>query len=200
MRLPLEKTRARLAAVPRTRDDLERLRFHAPHWMTSKDGLRPQIEHQAKLLTEGELHWGFVHRANGSLFGPYGGPAAPGTVIHGDDAVLDRSPHRLEWASTTLHQGASGPEPRDPVAKRVVSYLADELDRATFVPLPTAWTEGLPLFMSTVLIVRERLPERRLTSSYVPLLVHHEARSVMLLPSELWTRDLAAAMAGLSVC
>lgn len=201
-RCPLDATREALDALPPLDQwHRQRLLGAPPRWLAHDDPFHKHLRQRERLLEEGDLVWGFVCRANDQLWEQNDGGewVLPGTVLHGDDELLDHAPHRLEWVSQGVAELAASAPCADPVGRRVQQAIEDPQSRSRWVPLPRMLTDGLTVHLSALLITRADLPRRHLATPYVPLLVDEELGAVMILPSALRAPDLERTLLELSL-
>lgn len=194
--------RSRPSLLDATRDQLDEARpvspRGAPYWLRDDDPLQRQVKGSQKLLERGDLVWGYVHGANGALFGPIGEWVLPAIVLHGEEGVFDEAPHRLEWVSGRLGEILAGKPPREPGLRRIHDAFSGEDFREVRLAVPRRLADGLTVFLSAVLVARADLPLGHLACPYVPLLVHPKVPAVMLLPTANRAPDLQRALVRLS--
>lgn len=143
------------------------------------------------LLCEGTVVWGSVVQANVGIFQP-GGNDLPATYIFStEDYFKNNPPHLLEISNRIfkLKETESGDTLIDETAERIT----DEYKDSCGYPIPYRLTEGHDVYMSSVFLFRSYLPERRLTSRILPLLVNIPYNGLALpLPLNFWSDQMIA--------
>jgi hypothetical protein len=190
----LDETRQLLGPAPRsivTRDNLV-----PPSWMKQGDPLRRGYEGWVDLLLNGDLIWGHLVQANATLFRP-GNEAAPAQVIYGARSDEDISPDRLRRiAIATI--GFKGRNGLAPPLDRVAAALTAETGRHDPFDLPAAITHGVEARLAIVMVHREHLPTRMLSSFFLPLVASSARDAVAILPRRHWGGDLVRGWYGLA--
>ena len=92
----------------------------------------------------------------------------------------------LRDSARALYQ-LKGAKSDDPRKQEIGDYLANEYIRVFGLPVPESMSPTIPCHISTTYFVRRHLPERRLCSALLPLLVDPEKPHVaMVLPARYW--------------
>jgi len=135
-------------------------------------------------------------QANTALFRP-GNEAAPAHVIYGARSDEDISPDHLRRVAAATY-GFRGRKGLAPPLDRVGAALAAETDRHDPFDLPDAITHGAKVRLAIVMVHREHLPTRILSSFFLPLVASRARDAVTVLPRRHWSADLVRAWYGLA--
>jgi hypothetical protein len=186
MRELLEEVRTNLGTPPRSLGffNRRRLRVRPPKWMRRRDELREIYRDQAQLLEEGTVVWGATVQANNALFSPGEGDS-PAMVVYAADQTFDQSPERLIEIATRMFQ-LKDTTPEDPRERRVAELVSDEMGRQMGWLLPKHFADGRKVYAATYMVFRQHLPDGYLESRWLPLLIHPDTDSVMIVPSVYW--------------
>jgi hypothetical protein len=196
MRDALHRCRSNFGEAPRRFSVWERLtylRVPTPLWLRvhPADGLATLFRNLDSLYSDGTVVWGHVVQANSQLFEP-GKRNLPGELVY---SIEDRDivePGDLGDVAEALFE-LKGTTPDDPGSKAIADYLTDERVRVFGLPVPHSVSPSVRYRMSTVYFVRKHLPQGRLCSPLLPLLVHgREPHVALVLPERYWPRDFAA--------
>jgi hypothetical protein len=164
-----------------------------PPWLKSADRLLDSEAARQRLLREGSVVLSWLVTCHEALFveGTVGYPAFVVYAPRGGASaeVLIDAAAAIENAR---HQGVADPE---------LLNLAKAIDvkDARFVRrVPSSVAQGYELRTASILVHRTHLPRPVLEAKLLPLLVHPEIESVVLLPVTLWAEDLRTAWAHLA--
>ncbi len=188
----LDETRSNLGPPPRRLGAMTRLSLRAwrPLWLDLEDGLETFFQWQYEILTEGRVVWGCLVQANSLLF-EAGRSSHPALVVYGKDPALD---DELPWLRLVAGRlfALKGTEPADPEERRMAALITDEVARGGLRPVPKRLSDGRDLRVMEIFCVRKHLPDRRLRSTWVPLLIHPVTPNVMIVPHRFWPVELMA--------
>lgn len=141
------------------------------------------------LLKKGKVVWGSLVQANSMIFEP-GNQNLPASYIYSpEDYFRDHPKHLLEISNRifSLKGGGTGDELLDATA----DLITDEQQDKFSYPIPYQLTDGHEVYLSSVLLIRSCLPEGRLTSRLLPMLVNPPDNGLMLpLPLKFWSKQL----------
>lgn len=172
-------------------DRLTYLRVPRPRWLpaNSSDGLSTLFQNLHTLFTEGTVVWGHIIQANSLLFAP-GADDCPGELVYSLADTRRVDPEDLGQVAHQLYT-LKGTEPEDPELAPIANYLTDEMIRVFGLSVPRTISPNLPCRISTTFFARKHLPQRRLCTSLLPIVVHpREPYVAMPLPSRYWPQPL----------
>lgn len=165
------------------------LRVKRPRWCSDDDELSTFFRHKDRLLENGVVVWGHIVQANRLLFSP-GRDNCPGEVVYVPNTKTVVDPEELSAVASKLFD-LKGTEPDDPGLASFARYLTDEMIRVYGLRVPSSVSPRLTCAVSTVFFARHHLPERRLCSPLLPIIVNLEKpRVVMPLPARYWPAKL----------
>jgi hypothetical protein len=163
-----------------------------PLWMlVRRHPLRGQYLHQYRLLRHGRRTLGRVLAANQLLY-----------RIPRDEARFD-APAIVIYAFDPADS-----TPRPELLERIAERFSDPLDAAAgwftnavtknggfplAVPVPEAFSEGIQVYCTSVMVVRRHIPLESLRRAWLPLLVSPSERFSIVLPMRLWGPAMRAA-------
>jgi hypothetical protein len=171
--------------------ELLRQRIHPPAWLTTEeeDPLHLVFADQWILRKHGSVLWGHVVEANDLLRLP-GGDDHPATVVWSLDPWFDRAVDDL-WR---IADALGDPDLRrrsDGETARFARRLTEHVGRVMQWSVPASLTSGRQVFLTSILVHRQHLPDGRLGSPLVPLLVAPgRSQAAMILPVAEWSPDL----------
>ena len=167
------------------------LQVPRPRWCTEGEGLYPFFCGLGDLLKFGDVVWGHVVQANRLMFTP--DPRnCPGEMLYCPQTRRAVEPRHLGRIANCLYD-LKGTTPRDPQLMPIATYLTDERIRVFGLNVPPIVSPDFPCMVSTVYFKREHLPNRRICSSYMPLIVARQSpRFAMILPERYWPKELIA--------
>lgn len=147
---------------------------------------------QGTLRKTGEIVWGHIVQANNELFSR-GFDDLPADVIFSFDPHYDDAVGELGQIASDLF-ALKGTKPEDPSARKIARNLTSEITRSWKLPVPAYLTGGREVFMTTIMVIRAHIPNRHLSESYFPLLVHREkTRVALVLSKRYWPEEMLAA-------
>ena len=172
-------------------EDWQKHQLTPPDWLVNEDDpeLLSQYREQDQLLRWGTIAWGSIVQANNNLFGP--GPADhPAMILFSDDRYIVADPYRLRQIGEQLF-AAKGKD-TTPDAQQFTDMLQAEYTRVNSLPLPDSLTNGRPVFITTLMIPRSRLPEGYLKQPVFPVIIDRTQTpmSVTPLPVDFWSENL----------
>lgn len=171
-------------------DRLTYFRVPKPQWLRNKtdDKLAVLFRHMAELFTEGTVVWGHVIQANALMF-DHGEFDCPGEVVYSLADSKKAVPKILEPIAHQIF-ALKGTEPNNPELAPIAEYLTDEMIRVLGLPVPSVICPKMRCLISTTFFVRKHLPERRLCSPVLPLIVNpFEPHVAMPLPGKYWPAE-----------
>jgi hypothetical protein len=185
----LATTARKLGPAPRKIDPRGRdLHPPLPPWLKAADPLIDDQRARGLLLSEGRLVPSWVVMANTHLF-------AAGRVDHPALFVYaprgDVAPDELAEVADEVF-AVRGRKPVDPGLAALANELAGDSARVRARPVPAPVARGRGLLLGTAIVFRSALPQPRLASSFLPLLVHDGTSSIAVLPASLWDDELRA--------
>ena len=190
MRPLLEGVREALGPAPRVLDNetVEMLTPTRPPWLKATDRLAGLSRELDLLLLTGEVVWGALVQANNLLFKP-GPHDHPALAIYAADRSFDDRPETLQAIARRLFR-LKNTTPEDPAERRLADMITDEMERGLGWMVPKSLTGGEEVLSTTFMVFRSHLPGRRLQSGWFPLLIHHDAPWIMIVPGVYWPRRL----------
>ncbi len=168
-----------------------------PKWMPADDALHATYPAYRRLLETGDIVWAHVIQANSALYG-VGAQDAPATVAFGADRAVDLGPARLGDAASRAFR-LKGTKPKDVALARIAEMLTDSMGRKAAYDLPIGLTRGAAVRAADVMIHRAFLPQSRLLTRELPVVVSPARDAVALLPRRFWADDLQRQWPMLSV-
>ena len=181
--------RQKLGPEPRSIGFLRylQLKAWAPTWAWS-DSINVIYKNQRALLNHGQVVWAHIVQANVLLFEP-GADDCPALAIYGTSTSLDGDIELLEITARDLFS-LKGTEPRDPELRIFADKITDEMSTPMKLKVPSSMTDGLDLFLTTIMVPRKHLPNRRLSLSFFPLLIApKKTKATLIVPSQFWPRN-----------
>ena len=150
---------------------------------------RSAKEAYENLLCEGRVVWGSLVQANVGIFQP-GVNDLPATYIFSTEDYFKNNPNHLLEISNRIFK-LKGAISGDTLIDATAERITDEYKDSCGYPIPYRLTEGHDVYMSSVFLFRSYLPERRLTSRILPLLVNVPHNGLALpLPLNFWSDQM----------
>ncbi|MCA9005340.1 MAG: hypothetical protein KDA70_08690 [Planctomycetaceae bacterium] len=146
------------------------------------------------LLKNGKIVWGSLVQANVDIFEPGNQNLLASYIYSPENYFLDNPQHLLEISNRIfrLKGRKTGDELMDAAAERITDEHKDSFS----YPIPYQLTDGHQVYLSSVLLMRSCLPEGRLTSRLMPMLVNPPDNGFILpLPLRFWSNPLQQCMA-----
>jgi hypothetical protein len=141
------------------------------------------------LYREGTVVWAAVVQANSDLFKP-GTKPLPANVVWSADAQFDEDPAALVEIGREVFK-LKHTEPDDKQLREVAKVVTDELNYIVNYKLPQKLTSGRKVYLTTIVIARNTLPNGMLEGRYFPAVVAERApRKVAVLPWTWWPRSM----------
>lgn len=165
-----------------------RIKAWAPRWV-HYDKMKIIYRYQRRLLKRGHIVWAHIVQANSLLFKP-GSEDCPANVVYGTSAELD---NRLDLLADIAHGlfSLKKTHPDDRELRRFADSITDELERSMRMAVPKSLTEGLNVFMTSIMVPRKHLPNGYLSQSFFPLLIlPRVTEATMIVPCEFWSEEL----------
>lgn len=156
-----------------------------PPWMlAAPDDLLHELWSEADTIQrEGVPVLGRIYMANSVLF-EAGRADAPAGVVYSFDPVLQAFPRWLDDLADrmyAMHEADTSPE--TPWARYTQDLVWSGTKRCFHRRLPPEISGGPIVYHSTLMVFRDHLAERRLTSMEVPLIVHRDTRLALIVPT-----------------
>ena len=185
----LDDCRKKFGDAPRTFgwwDEMSYLTIKRPPWCTSSDKLSVFFSLQKEILRHGTLTWCHLVQANQLMFKDVPNNC-PGEVVFS----LNENPNLLALEQTAHAMYRLKNTKPDDSEKAVIAHrLTDEMERSYDAPVPESISHAPNYFSSVIFFGRHHLPNRKLSLSQFPILVHRkEPRAVMVLPSRYWPQS-----------
>lgn len=164
------------------------LQIAPPSWIHG-DPLERLCEAFPQLLEHGRVVWARLVQANDALFHP-GDNNSPAEVLYDPQGRL--TPQELAPLARRLFE-LKNTQPLDAGLARIAEHLTAEITRAFGMAVPPG-ISNKGLLISTVLVMRQHLPNRRLSLGYFPVLISERCPGcAMILPSRWWPQALIQA-------
>ncbi len=172
-------------------DHLTYFNIPKPQWLRAdpSDRLMILFRNLHALFREGTVVWGHVIQANQLLF-EKGTHNHPGEVVY---SLADSNRVNPEYLQHVAHQLylLKGTQPDEPELAPIADYLTNQRIRVFGLTVPSIISPSLRCRISTTLFVRTHLPNRRLCSPLLPIIVNpKEPYVAMPLPKRFWPDDL----------
>src|SRR5262249_6169713 len=133
------------------------------------------------LYREGTVVWAAIVQANTDLFKP-GTKPLPANIVWSADEHFDKDPAALVEIGEEVFK-LKHTEPDDKELLEVAKVVSDELNYIVNFELPKKLTNGRKVYLTTIVIARDRLPKGMLEGRYFPAVVAKRApRKVDVLP------------------
>lgn len=198
----IERCRQNFGSAPRDLESEEKraFRLRPPFLMrflflARGDELRTVLRDQNTLRDHGRVVWGFLVRANQTLFRRKNRLVLPANVIYSPDSYFDDRAAVLQDAAGGIFP-LKETSPGDDELGRFARAVTNELARNMRLPLPPTLCENREAYFTTCLIQPSHLPGGRLAKGVFPLVICPEKTdAVMILPSRYWPEELRAAWA-----
>jgi hypothetical protein len=173
-----------------------------PSWMAqAKDSDEPMkevIKGQKSLWKHGVVVWGHVVRANNRLYEP-GTDDCPATLIFSATAPDNEAVNELPVLAEKLHHLRASVIPEPGWTQRETDWWEDLRNDMSYhrgFKLPEEWQQHSKDYKgSSFLIHRAHLPEGRITSRLLPILVDPVACIAQTIPHSEWPEGMAAWLA-----
>ena len=178
-------------------DDLARLMRPMPNFeLPSTDALTCLWNDQLKLQTQGEIAAARLFLVSESFF--YEGEAdGPACALYTFDEYLWRQPSLLDDICTNLHRYCEESEDSGPPlgawGGRAYYEVSDGARRPFGFQLPPSLSRGHVVYLTTIVIHREHLPNPWLSDLLLPLLATRDPKvtpATLLIPSYFWSPRL----------
>jgi hypothetical protein len=170
-------------------DRLTYLRTGRPAWCDRSDRLGLFFENRNDLLKHGQVVWGHIVQANVALFSSGLFDSAANIVFPSDPSVVI-DPAELAEVAERLFE-LKDTVPGDRQLATLAKHLSDEFDRAFGMPVPNSLSPKFQSLMSSSVVARRHLPQRRLCFPLLPIIVSPRTpKTIMPLPSRYWPDEL----------
>jgi Fe-S cluster assembly iron-binding protein IscA len=186
------------AALAESQKRLEQLRRPKRWFGLGGSNGAPKLDHglwakefgaiHDQLFLRGRASWACIMMANNGLFIP-GRRDLPAAVVYSFDRVYDANPAALRNVADAVAQLRNGT--RDTSLAEFAAVVMNEASVEKNCIVPPKLTFGLEVRYETLYIQRHRLPGAYLAHWLLPVIIDESMPSqVMLLPLELWPREL----------
>jgi hypothetical protein len=162
-----------------------------PLWLRLNpvDKLKTLFRHSRELLRNGTVVWGHIVQANNLMF-EKGLANCPGDVVYSLVDAHQTDPGYLQDVAGMLFS-LKGTKPDNPELAPIANNLTNEMIRVYGLKVPAIISPEIRCMMTTVFLVRKHLPDRRLRSMFLPLIVNpKEPHVAMPLPVRYWPEEL----------
>lgn len=166
------------------------LRVSKPAWLRSNptDKLTTHFKNLNSVFANGMVTWGQIIQANVLMFED-GSVDCPGELVYSIDDPERVDPEHLQYVAGELFR-LKGTKPSDQELRPIADYLADEIIRVFGLPVPTCISPSISCTISTTIFVRKHLPNRRLCSTLLPVIVNRREPYIATpLPERYWPRE-----------
>jgi len=176
----LDRMRKRYAAFP-MKEKLIR-----PDWLKAEDRLNVIYEEERRLFSEGTVHYGCIVQANVILFKAFPRDNCPAEFVFSADKTMDDKTEVLSEIAQYIYSCKNNYDfPPPEKYKDIVRAVRDEYDRSSFsfeISAPKAEI----CFISTI-VFRSHIPTGVLKGRIIPLLVHPDRKTAIILPQRYWS-------------
>ncbi len=149
-------------------------------------------QRQSLLYERGSVVWGVLIKANDLLFSP-GDSNHPAVILFSHDLFFDGQLSQLQRVAAHLFK-LTEQRSLSPELSRFIELISDECSYPQNYPVPKSITLGKEILCTTVMVYRNHLPGRMLSSMWFPLLVSpQETDAALILPSFCWPSQLVKA-------
>jgi hypothetical protein len=163
-----------------------------PAWMAHSP-LNQLYREGKQLFREGKIVYAYLVQANEILFQKTPELDCPAAIVFSLDSYFDAYPHELGNYARALMQYKNTEEAPDDL-KALVSAITDEHEMLFHVELPLSLTGGFTVFYTSIMVFRDHLPEKTLTSVLFPVITSpYTLQTSTILPKEYWTKELTEA-------
>ncbi len=141
------------------------------------------------LLKQGKPVWGSLVQANSMIF-EWGQHNLPASYIYSPEDYFGDNPNHLLEISNRIF-ALKGTQTGDAALDALANRITDERKDSFSYPVPYQVTDGHEVYLTSVMLFRESLPEGRLTSRLLPLLVDPPNNGLALpLPLMFWSKKM----------
>jgi hypothetical protein len=153
------------------------------------DPLKKIYKNLDKLYESGQIVYASLVQANSNLFEDSSSGDYPADVVFSNDDFYKSNPLELENISKELfrHKGKDN-VPAE--LKEISDSITGEIERTFDVPIPLNITENREVYLTTIMVHRNHLPQRKLTSRILPIICEtNELNVSVILPKRYWTEE-----------
>jgi hypothetical protein len=172
-------------------DRLTYLRVQRPTWLHDNpdDEFRTHFSNLGKLWREGTIVWGCIVQANYIVYED-SDINSGGEVVYSLVDSHKADPDYLLSLAEEIY-ALKGTEPSDAGEYKIAAYLTDELTRVYGWEVPSSLSGSVRCRLSTTFLPRKHLPEKRLCSKIMPIIVSpNPPYCVTPLPERYWPEEL----------
>lgn len=167
------------------------MKLAKPDWLKHypDDKLNQIFESENRIFQEGTVVWGHVIQANAAMFED-GDEDYPGELLFSLEDPRKVDCRELKNLASKIFS-LKGATPDHPELAHIADYLTDELIRVFGLEVPRVLSPSLKCHISTTLFLRKHLPNGRLSSSLMPIVVSKSQPMIALpLPERFWPESL----------
>ena len=167
------------------------LKLAKPDWLKQHpdDKLHQIFQSGNRIFQEGTVVWGHVIQANAAMFED-GDEDCPGELLFSLEDPRKVDCRELQNLAGKIYS-LKGTTSDHPELARIGDYLTDEFIRVFGLEVPRVLSPNLKYHISTTLFLRKHLPNGRLSSSLMPIVVTRSEPMIALpLPERFWSESL----------
>lgn len=167
------------------------LKLTKPDWLKEYPDYEIQQIFQSgnRIFREGTVVWGHVIQANASMFED-GDVDCPGELLFSLEDPRKVDYRELQNLASRIF-ALKGTKPDHPELAPIADYLTDEWTRVFGLEVPRVLSPNLKCYISTTLFFRKHLPNGKLSSSLMPIVVTQSEPMVALpVPERFWPESL----------
>ena len=153
------------------------------------DKLGVMFQQFNNVLLNGTVVWGQIIQANTQIFSD-GDEDYPGELLY---SLEDSRRVEVDYLQNLAHKlySLKGTAPDHEELEGIADYLTDEYIRVYGLEVPRILSPNLKCHISTTCFMRKYLPNRKLCSNLLPIIVNPTAPMVAVpLPGKYWPKDL----------
>ena len=170
---------------------LSYLKVQTPDWVPAypDEKLGVFFQQLKNVLRDGTVVWGQIIQANGQLFSD-GDEDCPGELLY---SLEDSRRVDVEYLKGLAHKlySLKGTTPDHDELAGIADYLTDEMIRVYGLVVPRILSPNLKCHISTTYFIRKYLPEKKLCSTLLPIIVNPTDPMVAVpLPERFWPKEL----------
>ena len=170
-------------------------KFKEPFWLQSTDALHALYEEYEQLFAKGKVYYGYVFRANGTLFKKFPPIDNLALVFYSTDPAVEANPLAVrECANSIYKYSFKSIEEAPEEFHEALKVFSDEMARKdVMIPYTMEDRTKVEVRMKSMIITKKFLPGRKLSmeSNVMPILaLPSELKSEVVLPHTYWSEDL----------
>lgn len=179
------------------RNNIDRLEYSTfmgykpkkPRWFIKrpKDNLNVVYDNFETFYERGEVYLSSVLRANTALFHQISGDR-PAQMLYTKDEYYYDHPEELLMIVDRLFNAKSEGTVSEEQYGELYSILYDDYSRPLNVKLPTDFTDGRDVWVTSIVMLKEHIPFHKISNFFYPLLVvEGESIGGMVVPKWAWS-------------